>query len=245
MIPAGLVSALRRAAGSDAILVASDYDGTLADIVDDPSLASPNPAALNAMQELGRLPGVHSVIVSGRSRDTLRRLTGAPEGVMLVGTHGAETPGADFAAPADVAALVGALERVTNEFTGTVLEAKPAGAALHYRHAHQPERAAAAARDCAARFQARVIEGKRVVEVLLSDADKGKAIAHLRQALYAPIVVFFGDDVTDEDVFAVMSPEDVSVKVGQETSLARYRVADPAAVAEALASLLAARRAVN
>lgn len=245
MIPEELSSALRRAAGFDTLLVASDYDGTLADIVADPSQASPNPAALGAMEELGRFPGVSSVIVSGRSRETLRRLTGAPEGVMLVGTHGAETPGADFAAPRNVAALVDALDRVARQFNGTVLEPKPAGAALHYRHASQPELAAAAARACAAEFQARVLEGKKVVEVLLSDADKGRAIDHLRQDLGASIVVFFGDDITDEDVFAVMGSEDVSVKVGREASLARYRVDDPGAVAEALATLAAALRTIS
>lgn len=245
MISDGLMTALRRAAEADAILVASDYDGTLADIVEDPSQAAPNLAALGAMEELGRLPAVHSVIVSGRSRDALRRLTGAPDGVMLVGTHGAETPGADFATPRGVTALVGALQRVANEFSGTVLETKPAGAALHYRHADQPDRAAAAARECAAQFQARVIEGKSVVEVLLSDADKGKAIDHLRETFHASIVVFFGDDITDEDVFAVMRPEDISVKVGREETLARYRVDDPKAVAESLSSLLAARRAIS
>ena len=84
-----------------------------------------------------------------------------------------------------------------------------------------------------------------MVEVLLSDADKGKAIDHLRETLQASVVVFFGDDITDEDVFAVMRPADISVKVGQETSLARYRVDGPAAVAEALASLLAARQAIS
>jgi trehalose 6-phosphate phosphatase len=116
---------------------------------------------------------------------------------------------------------------------------------LHYRHARQPERAAAAARSCAAHFQARVIEGKRVVEVLLSDADKGTAINHLRQALGTSVVVFFGDDTTDEDVFAAMQLDDVPVKVGPERSLARYRVADPTEVAQALTALLAARQAIS
>jgi trehalose 6-phosphate phosphatase len=55
-------------------------------------------------------------------------------------------------------------------------------------------------------------------------------------------VVFFGDDVTDEDVFSSLGNDDVGVKVGPGDTSAGYRVDSPAQVAEALALLLTERR---
>jgi trehalose 6-phosphate phosphatase len=51
-------------------------------------------------------------------------------------------------------------------------------------------------------------------------------------------VLYVGDDVTDEDAFAALRPDDVGVKVGAGQTLARYRVADPAAVRDLLQLLV-------
>ncbi len=63
---------------------------------------------------------------------------------------------------------------------------------------------------------------------------KGHAINWVLQTLNDRtdrLVFYFGDDRTDEDAFASM-PDGITVKVGQSTSssLARYQLADPAAV---------------
>ena len=92
MITPDLLAALRRAARAEALLVAADYDGTLAPIVNDPSAAFPHLPALDAIVDLSKLDSVRSLIISGRSRAELARLTGDPAGVVLVGTHGAEMP---------------------------------------------------------------------------------------------------------------------------------------------------------
>lgn len=62
-----------------------------------------------------------------------------------------------------------------------------------------------------------------------------------RKIITADDVVFFGDDVTDEDVFAVLRAGDIGVRVGPEYSLAQYRVGGPDGVAEALQLLLSER----
>jgi len=67
---------------------------------------------------------------------------------------------------------------------------------------------------------------------VLVDGDKGAAIAGLRLGWGADAVVFFGDDTTDEDVFATLGEGDVGVKVGDGPTLAGYRVSDPAEVGE-------------
>ena len=245
MIAPDLQAALRRVARTDVLLVAADYDGTLAPIVNDPSRAFPHMPALDAMVELSGFPSVHSAIVSGRSRAELRRLADDPAGVVLVGTHGAEMPGQELAPSRDVADLTAALQELTLQFPGAVLEAKPAGAAFHYRHVADAERAAREARQAAAAHGARLIEGKQVVEALLANTDKGDAVARLAAEWSCDATVFFGDDATDEHVFAVLGPGDVTVKVGPEPSLASYRITDPSEVAAALAVLIAERAAVS
>ncbi len=240
MNDAALQEALLAAAAAPVLVVASDYDGTLAPIVADPAAAVPHRPALEALVELAGSPGVEAVIVSGRSREALVTLTGAPDGVLLVGSHGSEWPGGG--AGEDTEALVEALAAVADRHEGTMLEPKPSGAALHYRHAGAPEDAAAAAREAGRRHGARVIDGKQVVELVLGGADKGQAIRRVRDEAGGAPVVFFGDDTTDEDVFAALGPGDVGVKVGEGDTRARFRVADPAGVAEALRRLAGARR---
>ena len=77
----------------------------------------------------------------------------------------------------------------------------------------------------------------------------GSAVTQLRGELGAAAVVYLGDDRTDEDVFATLGPDDAGIKVGEGETAARYRVADPqalagvlAAFADALAGGLAHRR---
>ena len=72
--------------------------------------------------------------------------------------------------------------------------------------------------------------GKEVLELAVTDADKGSAVLRLRDDLGAAATVYLGDDRTDEDAFRALSPGDLTVKVGEGETVARYRVADPAAV---------------
>lgn len=248
MITGRLGGALGRAAAAPTLLLASDYDGTLAPIVDDPGAAVPHEEALALLIEASALPGVHGVIISGRSLDELARLTQAPGSITLIGTHGAQAPDApslDVEQQRAVAQLTDALQGIARSHAGAILEAKPSGAALHYRHVPDPTALLSAVDDVASRSSARVIRGKKVVEFVVGDGDKGTAVEHHRRTLGADCVVFFGDDVTDEDVFAILGPDDVGVKVGPEPTLAAYRVDDPDGVAEALRFVASERRSLS
>ena len=57
-------------------------------------------------------------------------------------------------------------------------------------------------------------------------------------------VLFAGDDVTDEDAFAVLGPDDVGIKVGDGHTAAQYRVADPDELAAVLVRFLELRETV-
>jgi trehalose 6-phosphate phosphatase len=238
-----LADALIAAAASERLLIASDFDGTLAPLVGDPMTAAPQFGAITAITSAAALDGVEVVIVSGRSVEVLAELTGAPEGVRLMGIHGAQQE--DEALPdsvrTSVVSMTRALAAVADEFEGAVLEPKPVGAALHYRNAGDRAGAAEAAIRVGERFETRVLKGNDVVELVVGEGNKGTAIAEVRSEFGSDVVVFFGDDITDEDVFEILGPRDVGVKVGPEPSSAAFRVSDPAAVVEAVETIVAAR----
>ncbi len=81
--------------------------------------------------------------------------------------------------------------------------------------------------------------GKEVLELAVQRVDKGSAINALRPD--GGVVLFVGDDVTDERGFAALRPDDIGVKVGPGDTAAQYRVADVPAVGDLLAALLAGR----
>ncbi|OCI30121.1 trehalose-phosphatase [Oerskovia enterophila] len=75
------------------LLVASDFDGVLAPLGDDPLASRPTPASAAALARLATLgpDRVRVALVSGRRIEDLARLASPPLGALLVGSHGAET----------------------------------------------------------------------------------------------------------------------------------------------------------
>ncbi|MET4225771.1 trehalose-phosphatase [Oerskovia enterophila] len=75
------------------LLVASDFDGVLAPLGDDPLASRPTAAAAAALARLAALgpDRVRVALVSGRRIEDLARLASPPVGALLVGSHGAET----------------------------------------------------------------------------------------------------------------------------------------------------------
>jgi trehalose 6-phosphate phosphatase len=82
--------------------------------------------------------------------------------------------------------------------------------------------------------------GKDVLELAVTDADKGSALVRLRRELGARGVLYLGDDVTDEDGFRALGPDDVTVKVGDGDTAATHRLADLAEVPAVLERLVSA-----
>jgi trehalose 6-phosphate phosphatase len=93
-----------------------------------------------------------------------------------------------------------------------------------------PDRAAAAAllEEARTRIDSSLTlkPGKNVLEITLTDADKGTALRRLVAESGASAAMYLGDDVTDEDGFRALGPEDLTVKIGDGPTAARYRVAD-------------------
>jgi trehalose 6-phosphate phosphatase len=232
-VPAGLAAALGELAGRRPLLVASDYDGVLAPLVGDPSAAFATPGVGDALARIAAADGVTVALVSGRGVEDLRTVSGFTGPYRWVGSHGAEYGGpltGELAGRRD--ALADRLAPLVAAVPGALLEVKPASVAVHVRQVADPSAAAAllAAADGVADASLTKKPGKAVLELAVTDADKGGAVTRLREELGAAAVVYLGDDLTDEDVFGRLGPDDVGVKVGEGDTAAGHRVADPDAV---------------
>jgi trehalose 6-phosphate phosphatase len=245
--------ALEQLAGAERVLVALDFDGTLAPLVDDPSTSRVIPASADAIGRLEVLPHTWVAYVSGRPLDSLARLTESDRSAMLIGSHGVEVrldgrlvdPGLTDDERRRLAELETELRGILGA-PGVGIELKPVGLGIHSRlAAPEDERAAQdAARAAAERvggFTAR--DGKNIVEFSVRDVTKGDGVELLRERTGATAVLYSGDDVTDEDGFAVMRTDDMGIKVGDGDTRAGFRVPDPDALAVVLARLADVRSA--
>lgn len=241
-------AALETLAAAPRLIVALDFDGTLAPFADDPSQVGALPASWAAVLTLQRARDTRVVLVSGRPLASLAAVSHAPEDMSLVGSHGVEwhVDGHDEAAltPDEqerVARIGAALDEVGARFPGVVIEHKPAGHGVHTRRvsAEVAVEADAAASAAAHEADPDVLErgGKDIREFAVRHVTKGDAVARLRELHGTASVFFAGDDVTDEDAFRVLDDGDVGVKVGEGDTAAGYRVADPAALSDVLKQL--------
>ncbi|KAA0022009.1 trehalose-phosphatase [Antrihabitans cavernicola] len=242
--------ALATIARTPRLLVASDYDGTVAPIVSDPEKAFPHAESVRALRALSGLSATTAAVISGRALRDLATLSRLPIEVQLVGSHGSEfdvgfVHAIDNDAKQLLDELVAELHAVAAANEGVTVEHKPASVALHVRNA-TPEiahRALKRVRQGAASWVGvQVTEGKAVIELAVIATDKGAALDILRHQEAASAAVFIGDDVTDEKAFRRLHGPDIGIKVGDGDSLAEYRVSSTEEVSTVLAYLLEERR---
>jgi trehalose-phosphatase len=205
------------------LLVCSDFDGTLSQIVLDPWAAAILPLGRAALRRLAGLPGVFVAVLSGRTAgDVAARVRVG--NVTYLGNHGMERgylPRGGrperlmtSVAPASAEAAAAA-ERLGNLLAERlpepwlIVEPKPPAVAFHYRQA--PDVAAAGARVRALVDELdpeHVLErfpGRRILELRPPGAiAKGEAFRSLLDEIRPASVVMLGDDTSDALAFAVL-----------------------------------------
>ncbi|WP_327148698.1 trehalose-phosphatase [Nocardia sp. NBC_01329] len=249
-LPLELRRALSTVARVPRLLVASDYDGTLAPIVSDPAKAYPHGESVRALRALAGLSGTTAAVISGRALRDLAALSRLPVEVQLIGSHGSEfdvgfVHAIDNDAKQLLTEVITALNKIAADHPGVSVETKPASVALHVRNAAPEVGRRALDQACkgpACWVGVQVTEGKAVIELAVVPTDKGSALSTVRHQESASAAVFFGDDVTDEKAFRALAGPDIGIKVGEGESLAKYRVDSTEAVSHALAFLLEERR---
>ncbi len=238
---------LAQPARTDVLLVALDFDGTLAPLVDEPMAARMTAASRAAVDALRAAPDTRVAFVSGRSLADLRIIAEFDDasGILLAGSHGAEfhPPATDdeASAPAEVADLAQAAREAVAGTEGVWIETKPYGFAVHTRLAAVQDAAAVhAAVEALVAQRApswRSRRGHDLTEYSARAAGKDDAIAHLREVTGATAVVFAGDDVTDEDALRSLGAGDLGIRVGGGATAASLRVDDIQGLAALLVDL--------
>lgn len=212
--------------GPGRVLLAFDYDGVLAPLVKDPLGARMRPSTRRLLVRLGRTHP--TAVVTGRAfRDAIRFVDGAVAHV--VGNHGFEL-GRPVPVPREVVARVRRwrerLEAELGGLDGVYLEDKRSTLAVHYGLARRWREAGRAVHAAAERLPgARFVPGHKVLNVLpRAFPTKGDAVRALLGRLGLDAALYLGDDVTDEDVFAIGPPRVFGVHVGPGASRAEWRL---------------------
>jgi len=247
-----LYALVERLVDSDGLLVALDFDGTLADIEQRPDAATLPESTREVVASLAELPDAAVAVVSGRELADVRERVAVPSAA-YAGNHGLEIHADEYVVHPTAEAAEGTIEEACElvaaelaDVEGVIVENKGVTATVHYRLVDDeavPVVREAVESLAAARGDLRLTTGKGVLELRPAvEWDKGEAVRRLRDELVPDgeewLAVYVGDDTTDEAAFAVLADDGVAIKVGDDpTTDAAYRVADPEAVRTVLSWL--------
>jgi trehalose-phosphatase len=213
-------------AGSSLLLL--DYDGTLAPFQDDRMQALPWPGVTERLDQLSTLPSVRLALVTGRSARELASLVPLRRPIEIWGSHGREhlaANGAYSAAelPPRQQTALDELERamVSAGFAPQV-ERKPASLAAHWRvldstgaaRIEQIAREVYRAHGQRAGLQLLIFDGG--IELRSDAINKGHAVLHMVKQFPTATAAYLGDDLTDEDAFAALRGQGLTILVRQE-----------------------------
>lgn len=238
--PLDIEAALSRLHAAPALLLLLDYDGTLVPFAPTPELAAPDAALLELLQVLADSPNIRLHIVSGRPGSVLEEWLGhLPVG--LHAEHGlwSRLPRASTwergagGRPVPYDEVLTLLKRFTALTPGSRIERKSGGLAWHFRLGPADiasRNAELLVEEARRRFpddSVDVLRGDKVVEIRPVGIHKGIIVTRLLQESPADtLVVAIGDDTTDEDMFAALPEQGLSVHVGPRPSSARLRLRD-------------------
>ena len=235
-----LLNRLDRELGDGASLVAIlDYDGTLTPLVARPSAARLAPSVRATLARLAESERARLAILSGRGLADLRARVALPD-VVYGGCHGLEIAGRHlrFRHPRARAACLTATRRALvaslPSIPGARLEWKGLAVSLHYRRVAPGRRLRV--RDIAARIVRdgglALVPGHEVFDFIPRVGwNKGRAARWMvrRMARTLPtrrrVVLYVGDDRTDESAFVALRGRAVTICVGAKPTAAEYRVA--------------------
>jgi trehalose 6-phosphate phosphatase len=220
------------------VLVALDYDGTLAPITDRPEEAFMRAGTSRLLAEMARLYPI--VIISGRALADIEQMVGGVPVWFIYGNHGLEPASTP---PTEPGVWLPRLTPLLSE--GVRIEDKVHSLTLHYRGVADRKRALAAIDGLVATLpDATVVRGNETVNLLpRGRGDKGVALAEARRAFACDYAIYVGDEDTDEAAFASDRGRTLAIRVEpSQQSSAEYHLGSQRDIDRLLQTLLDARR---
>ncbi|MEO8694561.1 MAG: trehalose-phosphatase [Acidimicrobiales bacterium] len=235
-------------ARAPSLLVVCEFDGVIADFVNDPTAARPIDGALDVLATLGSLEKTRAAVISGRSLDSLIAVCTAERddltscGIELIGSDGMEiasqvTLGLTTDARRTQRRLLQAAGQVADAHPGVMIEEKPYGVALHVRGAtandaqHAIDWLSGIARSMPQRVYSQ--SRREVLDLSLLPVGQDWAIDALRQG-HDTTVFYAGND---ERALASLRGGDIGSTVGAGGSDSSLLVASPTELVTVLAQL--------
>jgi len=231
-------------------LIFLDYDGTLVGFNSDPTKTKPDKELKTILSKLTADKKNRVVVISGRGRDTLEEWLGEYD-LEIIAEHGVwiKEKGKKFRTLTTLSdawkePMMKVLDGYVDRTPGSFVEKKDYSLVWHYRKV-ETGLGEARTRELTSHLKyitidknLKVLEGNKVVEIKNSEIDKGRAATVWLNKHPSDFVMACGDDWTDEDTFKAMPDDSYTIKVGNMSSAAKYRVTDYTEIRKILKSLL-------
>jgi trehalose 6-phosphate synthase/phosphatase len=217
-------------------LVLLDYDGTLVNYVSAPETARLPEYILDILFSLIDVPKTRTFIITGRGHDDIDRLLKHIP-INIIAEHGAmiREGGAwknqfidNFSWKEPIIKI---LEQFSELCPGSFIEEKGFSVAWHYRNSESDpgfrfsRDLITILRNLTQSYNIRILDGKKVVEILTNDTGKGSAVQRLIEQNKYDFVLSIGDDATDEEMFEFLLHYSyaVTIKVGEGSTYAKFK----------------------
>lgn len=220
---------------ADSRLILLDYDGTLAPFVRKPEDAVPSDKVIELLKKMSSDSKNKVVINSGRNHQILDKWF---EGLDLdfAAEHGMfykENNKWHKNLTEDIVwdeEILNIIQHAIDKTPRSFMEQKEASLVWHYRNVDvwlaelRSQQLVNALIGPCSRLNLQIVPGNKVVEIKPPDFTKGSEVLRLMENHNYDFILAIGDDTTDEDMFRVLPPDGVSVKVGNFSQAAKYRI---------------------
>jgi trehalose 6-phosphate phosphatase len=225
------------------VLLAFDYDGTLAPIAARPEDAHMRSDTRELLTTVARR--YPTVVISGRALADVTAMLSSVPLWSVYGNHGLEPRGRWSNADPDTAAWVARLTPQLPAALGVRIENKGYSITLHFRGAPDRDRALEAIETAVELLpDVTVLRGNEAINLLPRGlGNKGTALAQARDVFACHHAIYVGDEDTDEAAFAAGGDRTLAIRVEPSArSQAKYHVGSQRDIDAFLRTLLDFRR---
>ncbi len=216
-------------------LILLDYDGTLSPFVKNPEDAVPSEELLQLLHEMTSDSKNKVVINSGRNHQILDKwfrglnLDFAAEHGAFYKENGKWHENLVEKMEWDDE-ILNIIEHTIEKTPRSHLEQKDASLVWHYRNVDvwlaelRQKQLINALMGPTSRLNLQIVPGNKIVEIKSPEYNKGSEVKRLLEKNKYDFVLAIGDDTTDEDMFYALPPDGISIKVGNFSPAAKYRI---------------------
>lgn len=233
---------LKQVSRCPALAICLDFDGTLVPIQRHPEMCRLNQSQRDILRSLATHSRARVAVVTGRGLEDIQTRVGISE-IIYAGNHGLEIHGAghDFQIARanlireSLACLRAELFLLLDGIHGCWMEDKGLTVTVHYREVAEVEipRISGIVQSHLSQWPEFIVRGGKAVFEIRPRVDwnKSHAVQWISQHAFPdskePLVIFCGDDLTDQDVFQKMT-DALTIQVGDcHTTSAQYCVESP------------------